>query len=141
MPPQSILISYGHAIGSLTYMTNECDDFLVKMANFASAKQSLSNDISDLTKEIEMLNKKQIKTEKDLECLEQYGRREDLEIHDIPFTQNEKTNEIVKKVANVLKVTIEDKDISTSHRIFNDSKYPADWVSSKLVTAAGTHLL
>ena len=60
------------------------------MANFASARQSLSNDISDLTKKIEMFNKKQIKTEEDLDCLEQYGRCEILEIHGIPSTQNEK---------------------------------------------------
>ena len=39
-----------HTIGSLTYMANEYDDFSVKMANLSSAKQSLSNDISDLTK-------------------------------------------------------------------------------------------
>ena len=69
-----------------------------------------------------MFNKKQIKIEEDLERLEPSGRRKNLEIHGIPFTQNEKTNEIVKKVTNVLKVKLEDKDISTSHRIFNDSK-------------------
>ena len=59
------------------------------MANFAIAKQSLSN-ISDFTKKSEIFNKKPIKTEElDLERLEQYGRRENLEIHRIPFTQNE----------------------------------------------------
>ena len=72
-------------IGSLTYMANEYDDFSVKMTNFASAKQSLRNDISHLTKK--MFKKKQIKTERDLKRLEQYGRRENLEIHGIPFTQ------------------------------------------------------
>ena len=92
------------------------------MANFANAKQSLSNDISDLNKKIGLFNKKQIKTEKNLKCLKQYGCRENLEIHGIPFTQNENTNKMVKKVANVLKVKLEDKDILTSHRIFNDSK-------------------
>ena len=92
------------------------------MANFASAKQDLSNDISDLTKKIEMFNKKQINTEKDLERLEQYGRRENLEIRSILFTQNEKTNKIVEKVANVLKVKLEDKNFSISPRIFNDNK-------------------
>ena len=59
------------------------------MANFAIAKQSLSNDISDFTKKIEIFNKKPFKTEEDLERLEQHGRRENLEIHRIPFTQNE----------------------------------------------------
>ena len=51
-------------------MANNYNDLSVKMANFASAKQSLSNDIFNLTKKIEMFNKK-IKTEEDLECLQQ----------------------------------------------------------------------
>ena len=104
-------------------MANEYDDFSFKKANFeifVNAEQSLSNDIFDFIKKIEIFNKKQIKTE-DLERLKQYGHRENLEIHGIPFTQNKKTNEIVKE-ANVLKVKLEDKDISTSQRIFNDSK-------------------
>ena len=54
--------------------------------------------------------------------LEQYGHRENLEIDGIPFTKKKKTNEIVKKMANKLKVKLEDQDISISHRIFNDSK-------------------
>ena len=53
-----------HTISSITYMANEYDDFAVEMANFASAKQSLSNEISDLTKKIEMFNKKKLKLKK-----------------------------------------------------------------------------
>ena len=54
----------------IAYHWQFSNDFAVKMANFASAKQSLSNEISDLYKKIEMFNKnkKQIKTE-DLERL------------------------------------------------------------------------
>ena len=51
-------------------MAYEYNDFAVKIANFANAKQSLSNDISNLTEKIEMFNKKQIKTEEDLERLD-----------------------------------------------------------------------
>ena len=79
-------------------MANKYDDFVVKMANFASVKQSFSDNISNLTKKIELFNKKHIKTEQDLEWLEQFGRHENLEICNIPFTQNEKTSKIVKKM-------------------------------------------
>ena len=122
-------------------MANKYDNFLVKMANFATAKQSLSNDISDLTKKIEMLNKKPVKTEEDLERLEQYGRRENLEIHGIPFTQNEKTNKVVRKVANVLKLKLEEKIFRLLTEFLMAANYPASLVSSKLVTTANIHLL
>ena len=60
---------------------------------------------------IKKFNKKQIKSEKGLERLEQYNRHKNLKIHGIPFTQNKKTNKIVKKVANILNVKLENKDI------------------------------
>ena len=72
-------------------MANEYNDFAVKMRTFASDKQSLSNNISDLTKKTELFNKKHIKTE-DLEHLKQYDHPENLEIHHILFTQSKKSN-------------------------------------------------
>ena len=45
--------------------------------------------------------------------LEQYGRRENLEIHGVPWSKNQNTNEIVKKVAKQLNVTLISSDIST----------------------------
>ena len=49
--------------------------------------------------------------------LEQYGRRENLELHGIPVTQNENSNQIVRKVASLLDVTLDESQISTSHRL------------------------
>jgi len=43
--------------------------------------------------------------------LEQYGRCENLEIHGIPYSIKENTNEIVRKVAKVLQVNLYDQDI------------------------------
>ena len=67
-----------------------------------------------------MINKNLAKTKEQLDALEQYETRENLEIHNIPWTKNEKTNEIVKKIANTLNVKLDDHDISTSHRIYSN---------------------
>ena len=56
-------------------------------------------------------------TEIKLDRLEQNGPRENLELHDISPSQNENTNEIVKKMASLLNVKIDDSQISTSHRL------------------------
>ena len=55
-----------------------------------------------------------------LNALEQYGRRQNLEI--IPVTSNADTNAIVQEIAELLQVTISSKDISTSHRLHTKSK-------------------
>ena len=45
-----------------------------------------------------------------------------MEVHGIPWSQNENTNAIVKKAAESLKVKLDDKDISTSHRLHPNNK-------------------
>ena len=53
--------------------------------------------------------------------LEQYSRRECVEIHGIPPTQDdestEDTNEIVCKIGELIGFEIESQDISVSHRL------------------------
>ena len=62
----------------------------------------------------------QVKT--NLNDLEQYTRRDCLEIRGIPIqTDREDTDEIVKKVGEMVGVSIESKDISTSHRLISVS--------------------
>jgi len=73
----------------------------------------------------ERLDEKSTKTEEELEKLE-YGRRENLEIHRIPHTEHESTKEIVKKWLKLLKVKLEDRDISTSHHHFVNNSFPSN---------------
>jgi hypothetical protein len=53
----------------------------------------------------------------ELNNLEQYSRRECLEIRGVPVLPGEKTNEIVRKVGEVIGVVIESNDIAISHRL------------------------
>ena len=65
------------------------------------------------------MNKTLTKTDEQLEALEQYGRRDNLENYYISWTKNETTNEIVMKIANTLNVKLDDCDISSSHRLYS----------------------
>ena len=55
-------------------------------------------------------------TEK-IDGLEQYGRRQNLEIAGVPQQPNENTNSIVIEVAKLLNVVVPPDHISTSHRL------------------------
>ena len=70
-----------------------------------------------LNESFDKLDKNQSKIEVQLEELDQYGRRKNFEVRGIPWTQNENTNAIVKKMAESPKVKLDDKDISTSYRL------------------------
>ena len=77
-------------------------------------------------------------TEKNLNNLEQYSRRECIEINGIPCTHEESTDEIVVALAKQVGVHITTKDISVSHRLKNltKSKQPstiiAKFISRKI---------
>ena len=61
--------------------------------------------------------KNEIKNKDELERLEQCGCSENVEIRGVPITPNESTNQIVKIVADLLKVQLDEKQISMSHRL------------------------
>ena len=52
-----------------------------------------------------------------VDALEQYGRRQNLEIVGVPLKEGENTNEIVIKVAKMLNVSLSSDQISTSRRL------------------------
>jgi hypothetical protein len=55
--------------------------------------------------------------------LEQYSRRDCLEIQGIPQSKDEDTNDIVKKVGDLMGIEVDEDDISISHRLSMSNKY------------------
>ena len=102
-----------YTIGSLTYISHEYDDFTKKISETSRNPQN----ILELKLSVDQIMTKQEATEIQIDRLEQYGRRENLELHEIPVTQNENSNQIVRKVASLLDVTFDESQISTSHRL------------------------
>ena len=77
----------------------------------------ISLDNQRLINEVEQMKYKQLQSEKQLDQLERFGRRENLEIHGVSRMKNENTNQIIKTVAKILNATLEDNHTSTSHRL------------------------
>ena len=71
---------------------------------------------------IQEMDKKVENYNQSLDDLEQYSRRECLEIRGIPLSDSEDTNEIVVELGKCMGLEIEEDDISVSHRIPNRRK-------------------
>ena len=110
---ESLTVKTDHIIGSVAYIADEYDEFRSKI----SETSGLLQDISKLQLSTNKLTARQDSIEFQLDRLEQYGRRENLEIHGVPVAQNENTNQIVKNVASLLNVQLDNSHISTSHRM------------------------
>ena len=115
-----------HILGSVSYIANEYDDFHDKITTTKQLGFSNSDEILNLRREVERIKFQQNSTDIHLDELEQYGRRENLEIHSVPVKPNESTNQIVKTLAKHLNVHLDESHISTSHRLATkpDSKRP-----------------
>ena len=101
-------------IGSLSCISAKHNNFQVKI-------KQMTAEVKLLTNKDENNENRLYQSEKHLDEVEQYGRRENLEIHGIPMIRNENTNHITKTVAKCFNVELDDSHISTSHRIFQNS--------------------
>ena len=74
-------------------------------------------EICKLKSESSDMKKQSIKDMDKLDEVEQYGRRQNLEIVGVPVQENEDTNALVIEVAKLLDVEVPPDQISTSHRL------------------------
>lgn len=72
---------------------------------------------ADLTKEIIELKKDFKKQGSELNNLQQYSRRECIEINGVPPTDDENTEEIVIHICKEIGVTVEKSDVVACHRV------------------------
>jgi len=75
-------------IGSLAYMSDEYDDYTAKISTTIKMTKANLHDIANLKTKIDNLKQQQI-TLNQIDYLEQYSRRENLEIHGVPTMRNE----------------------------------------------------
>lgn len=102
---------------SVGFLSNSYDNLTERVKNIELKNIDLTNEncrilcyLNNATNELEQ-------HKKDLDDLEQYIRRECLEIRGVPLGEEEDTNEIIRKVGDLVDVDIADKDISVSHRL------------------------
>ena len=104
-------------IGSQSYISSHYDEINQKLQQIEQSMKMHQGNTNNISKELQKLSEIQTKEIFKLDELEQYGRRDNLELHGVPMHANENTNFIVKKLAGKLNVKIEDQAISTSHRL------------------------
>jgi len=110
---------------------NKIDDLEASLQNLSDQYDELRNDYKTLKSNYASLNQEYISLKSQvmhssaeinahgtlINDLEQYSRRDCVEIRGIPVTDDEDTDEIVEKVGDLMGVNIEGDDISISHRL------------------------
>lgn len=106
---------------SLEYLHNQYEDIDKQVKQLQS---NINKEISKFEAESKALKVEVLKSNtmitqlnEQLDDLEQYSRRDCLEIRGVPFNDGEDTDKIVKEIADLVDVDLDNDDISTSHRL------------------------
>ena len=118
---------------SQTFIGNQYEDLKTEYERLLIVNKKQEDEIKlfkveakELKSESTELAEKGVKEALKIDELEQYGRRQNLEIVGIPETDQEDTNKIVIEVAKLLNVEIAPEQISTSHRLKSKKKRNSD---------------
>ena len=102
---------------SQAFICNQYDSLKAEYDNLIERNTLQKEEISNLKSLAAALKTQEIKDSIKVDELEQYGRRQNLEIVGVPEKEDENTNAIVLEVAKMLDVDIMSSHISTSHRL------------------------
>lgn len=112
---------------SIAFINHQYEEILKKLSIHDEERKELINENKSLRSELLAATKKLNDMAGVLDNLEQYSRRECVEIRGIPLPANESvkedTDNIAKQVANLIGVKIESDDISISHRLKTSKSY------------------
>ena len=102
---------------SQQFLSCQYDDMKAECERLNKVNQQQEEEIQKLKSQSLELEDRGTKEEEKVDAIEQYGRRQNLEIAGIPVKPGENTNEIVTEVAKLANVDITADQISTSHRL------------------------
>lgn len=105
-----------------TFMSEQYDDLLIEMQNVTKVNKELQKKIELLEADNRTLKEEVHAQRKQTNDIEQYGRRNNLEIHGIEETSEENVLEIVQVVAKQLHLELEPAEIEAAHRIKSSKK-------------------
>ena len=124
---------------SQAFICNKYDLLQEKYNALTKTNKEQEVEISNLKAHSSALKNQCAKDEEKLDNLEQYGRRQNLEIIGIPQRDDEDTNSIVIEVAKMMGVKVLPEQISTSHRMPVNPKKNSDQIANPPIIARFTN--
>lgn len=110
---------------SQDFISKQFDEYAAEHKDHKARIVALESENKALKSTVGTLQSQVLNAQNSVDDLEEYGRRDMLEITGIPQTDTENTNHIVQKICSELEVQLGANDISTSHRLAKTRKGPA----------------
>ena len=102
---------------SQNFFSDQCDTILQTLQTANLSIQSGHKDIQYLQKQTSNNEKLATIQEEQIDDIQQYLRRDCIEIIGIPFTTQDNAKSIAMEVGDLMRVRVDENDISTAHRL------------------------
>lgn len=102
---------------SMTFINKHYEEMSASVKSMEKENAELKKNIANLQRECRELSVKSKDHETRLMQNEQYSRSFNLELKDVPQFEGEDVKEITRKLAQAVKVPLEDADIEACHRV------------------------
>ena len=104
------------------FISDSYEEIKAKLEELLTENQQIKAENIELRKTVKVLEKKVLNNESTIDDLEQYGRREMIEIEGFPAKANENIEDLVIKIAAACEVKITPDDIEAAHRVKSRTK-------------------
>ena len=102
---------------SINFLSEKYDDLLSKVAEMDQTNKSLINENKFLRESLHDSKNQLDQLKQEVNNMEQYTRRECLEIRGVPVQPDENTNQIISNIRELIDVDVSDNDKAVSHRL------------------------
>jgi hypothetical protein len=115
-------------------MTNEkYEEVMSMLAERDVERKQIISENKILKSTVQMMESHVKQLRESINEMEQYSRRESLEIKGIPVTKDENTDELVTKVGELMGLSSKEEDISVSHHLPISNKYKGKRTESTII--------
>ena len=111
---------------SIAFLSSSYDDLFREVSNLKSDHDNLTQECADLRIQCFAMVNEVSQLKQNIHDMEQYSRRDCIEIRGIPTSEDEDTDEIVKNVGSLIDANVNDEDISISHRLKTNNSNKRD---------------
>lgn len=111
---------------TIEFLTNKYDELMEEFNDYKTKTIQNERQISQLKSENAFLHRGLTMAQDQINSLEQYNRRDNVEIHGVDVKKGETVENIVESIGNLLNLPCEKQTITAAHRLpeSKTSKYP-----------------
>ena len=102
---------------STSFLSEKFEEMKIQIQNLQAENKSIREKNLNLKAQVAEMHYSINNMEQNLDIMEQYSRRDCLEVKGVPVQDGENTDGIIKTIGENIGVPLDDSDISVSHRL------------------------